>query len=156
MTYSGRSLPQITPFGVSARFVDQHAANAATRALQKELGIPTEAIGVAAEPGAAAAEPSARDASKGQVRGGAVIVKVSVPDAELVGRVKALLAAAGGAELTKDEPGSPSVGGYGPTTAHGRVGIIGAEPETSSMAERSFQDALENQEREQKERQRRY
>jgi hypothetical protein len=155
MTYSGRSLPQVTPFGVSARFVDQHAARAATRALQKELGIPTEAIGVAVEPGPDPAELAGKDAYMGLTKGGAVIVKVSVPDAEMAARVKALLVAAGGAELTKDEPGSPSIGAYGPTTAHGAVGIIGAEPETSSMAERSFQDALENQDREQKERQRR-
>ena len=155
MTYSGRGLPQVTPFGVSARFVDQHAANAATRALQKELGIPTEAIGVAAEPGPDPAELAGRDAYMGLTKGGAVIVKVSVPDAEVAARVKALLVAAGGAELTRDEPGSPSVGGYGPTTAHGKVGLIGAEPATSSMAERSFQDGLEKQEREQRERQRR-
>ena len=154
MTDSGRSLPQVTPFGVSARFVDQHAAGAATRALQKTLGIPTEAIGVAAEPGAAAAAPSPRDAALGEVRGGAVIVNVSVPDGDTAARVKELLLASGGAELSRDEPGSPSVGGYGPTTAHGRAGLIGAAPGTSAMAERSYQDALEGRDREEQERRR--
>jgi hypothetical protein len=153
MTYSGRSLPQVTPIGVSAHFVDQRAANAATRALQKQLGIPTEAIGVAAEPGLDRAEVAGRDAYMGLTKGGHVIVKVSVPDAETAERVIAALVAAGG-EPTSEEPGSPSVGAYGPTTAHGQGGIIGGVPETSSMAERSYQDALEQEERERQERKR--
>ena len=163
MTDSGRSLPQVTPLGVSAHFGDQHAANAATRALQKTLAIPPEAISVVVAPGPAPAELAQKDAyrvTRGAAmheltEGGALIVNVGVPDAALAARVKELLVAAGGAELTRDEPGSPSVGAYGPTTAHGTVGIIGAEPETSSMAERSFQDALESQDREQQARERR-
>jgi hypothetical protein len=153
MTYSGRSLPQVTPFGVSAHFVDQKAAGAATRALQRTLGIPTEAISVAAEPGSVPDQDGGRIGPVDPTVRGHVIVNVSVPDAETADRVRAALVEAGG-RLTGDERGSPSVGGYGPTTAHGRVGIIGGEPETSSMAERSFQDALENDERERQERER--
>jgi hypothetical protein len=155
MTYSGRSLPQVTPFGVSAHFVDQPAANAATRALQKKLGIPTEAIGVAIEPGPDPAEVAGRDGYMGLTKGGHVIVNVSVPDAEIAERVRAVLAAAGGELTSEEQRGSPSVGAYGPTTAHGRVGIIGGPPETSSMAEKSYQDTLEQEERERREGERR-
>jgi hypothetical protein len=147
MTYSGRGLPQLTPFGVSALFADQDDASRATRALQKELAIPPEAIGVALDPGPDPAEVRGEDGYMGLTKGGAVMVKVSVPDSPTAERVRAALVAAGG-QLTQDELGSPSVGGTGPTTAHGRVGLIGGPIRTSSMAERVYQDRLEQEERE--------
>jgi hypothetical protein len=77
----------------------------------------------------------------GVTKGGAVIVNVSVADAEIAARIKQLLATAGG-ELTQDGFGSPLMGAYGPTTAHGRRGVIGGQPATSAMANQTFQDAL--------------
>src|SRR5829696_8287433 len=112
MTYSGRSLPQVVPSGVSAHFVDQDAANAATRALQRGLGIPTEAVGVALEPGIDAGEAAGEDAYAGLTKGGHVIVNVSVSDEQVAERVRAVLVEAGGA-LVSEKLASPSVGGYG-------------------------------------------
>jgi hypothetical protein len=51
------TMPRVTPDGVSARFHDQRAASRATRSLQREHGLPTEAIGVSMEPGPDAATP---------------------------------------------------------------------------------------------------
>jgi hypothetical protein len=140
--YSGNTLPQIEPTGVSARFTDRPGVNRATRTLQKDMGIPTEAISVAQVPGLDEATVRGQNGYLGITSSGDILVNVSVPDAEMARRVLEVLTSCGGA-VTQDQHGSPSVGAYGYTTAHGTVGIIGAEPETSAMANQTFQDSLD-------------
>jgi hypothetical protein len=72
--------PRVIPGGVSARFGDRRAASRATRSLQREHGLPTEAIGVSMEPGPDAAEVGGRGGYLGVTKGGAVIVNVAVAD----------------------------------------------------------------------------
>lgn len=133
MAYSGNTLPQIQPAGVSAYFVDTPAANKASRALQEQMDVPTEAISRTRAPGVDPGKVTGQGAYLGISGGGRVLLNVAVPDAGVAERAIELLARLGG-EVANAHHGSPSTGGYGPTTGWGRYGVIGGEPETSAMA----------------------
>jgi hypothetical protein len=132
MAYGTSGLPQIQPAGVSAYFEDMPAANKASRALQKKLRVPFEAIGLTLAPGVDPGKVSGEGAYLGITGGGRVLLNVAVPDEATSERVVELITSLGG-ELANVEHGSPSTGAYGPTTGWGRYGVIGGEPETTSM-----------------------
>jgi hypothetical protein len=116
MYEGGKPRPPRT--GVSARFPDHNAANKATRALQKELGLRPEQISVALAPGA-------------------VLVHARGYDASLSDRLVSLLKGMGG-EVIQTPYQTVSTGGYGPTTANGARGVFGGAPTTSAMANHLF------------------
>ena len=125
--------PRTPRTGVSARFADHNAANGATRALQRELGLRSEQVSVALAAGIDANELEGKGGYIGITKAGAVVVHARGYDASLSDRVQATMERFGGV-LVVTEHGTVSTGGYGPTTANGTRGVIGDAPGTSAMA----------------------
>lgn len=126
--------------GISARFTDHNTANAATRALQKQLGLRPEQVSVALAPGIDGNELEGRGGYIGITKAGAVLVHARGYDPGLAERVEELLRRLGGT-LIVAEHGTVSTGGYGPTTANGTRGVFGDAPGTSAMANHLFTEA---------------
>ena len=129
--------PRTPRTGVSARFPDHNAANGATRALQRELGLRSEQVSVALAPGIDTNELEGKGGYIGITKAGAVLVHARGYDASLTDKVQAAMERFGGT-LVVTEHGTVSTGGYGPTTANGTRGVIGDAPGTSSMANHLF------------------
>jgi len=135
MYEGGKPRPPRT--GVSARFPDHNAANKATRALQKELGLRPEQISVALAPGVDPNELKGAGGYIGITKAGAVLVHARGYDASLSDRLVSLLKGMGG-EVIQTPYQTVSTGGYGPTTANGSRGVFGGAPTTSAMANHLF------------------
>lgn len=131
----GRPRQQRT--GVSARFPDHNAATAATRALQKTLGLRSEQVSVALAPGVDPNEIDGRGGYIGITKAGAVLVHARGYESSLDEQVREVMQQAGGV-LVQTEHSTVSTGGYGPTTANGTRGVIGDAPGTSAMANHLF------------------
>jgi len=138
MYEGGKPRPPRT--GVSARFPDHNAANKATRALQKTLGLRPEQVSVALAPGIDANELKGEGGYIGITKAGAVLVHARGYDASLSDRVAELMTSMGG-QLVESKFNTVSTGGYGPTTANGASGVFGGEPGTSAMANYRFTEA---------------
>jgi hypothetical protein len=134
--------PRQVRTGISARFVTHDAASAATRGLQKELGLRSEQVSVALAPGVDANEIEGKGGYIGITKAGAVLVHARGFEPSLGDQVRALLERHGGV-LAVTEHGTVSTGGYGPTTANGTRGVFGDAPGTSAMANHLFTVAPE-------------
>lgn len=147
MSVYRRDPAQLARAGASARFTDRAAANRATRALQKELGLRPEQVSVALEPGIDPVERGGAGGYLGITKAGAILVHARVQNAAAIDRVREVLGRFGGAIVESDR-GSVSTGGYGPTTAHGTRGVFGGPPNTSAMANHLYTHAPEPSESE--------
>lgn len=136
------STPRPPRLGVSARFDDRKAVNRATRALQKELKLPPENVSVAMSAGLDPTEATDTTGYIGITKGGTLIVHARAFDLESREKAIAILLRHGGDVMVGDQ-GSPSTGGYGPTTANGTRGVIGDLARTSSMDNHLYTYAVE-------------
>lgn len=125
---------------MTARFATATEANRATRALQRQLRLRAEDVGVTLAPGVDASELSGGGGYMGITKAGAVLVHARAVDDDLISRARAMLTKLGGT-LVESEYGTASTGGYGPTTASGTQGVFGGPPGTSSMANHLFTQA---------------
>jgi hypothetical protein len=135
MYEGGKPRPAHT--GISARFSDHLAANRATRALQKEVGLRAEQVSVALAPGIDPGELLGTGGYIGITKAGAVLVHARGFDPSENDRVRKLMESMGG-DIVENLYGTVSTGGYGPTTASGTRGVFGGSPGTSAMENHRF------------------
>src|SRR4029079_5116961 len=107
--------PRTPRTGVSARFLDHNAANGATRALQRELGLRSEQVSVALAAGIDANELEGKGGYIGITKAGAVMVHARGYDASLSDKVEATMQRFGGT-LVVSEHRNVSAGGERATT----------------------------------------